>query len=572
MPTTPAVPSGPGTLTAPPGWTVAFRGARGGTWPATAVQTGVLQWAPHDLHGSVITQHVGLPPGATRAQVEDAVRVAVTRHEALRTMFRRSPDGRAEQVVAAGGSLTVAVAHDPHSPAADARALLLQRLADDPEGTLPVQFVVLLDGDRPVRLELALWHTAGDTMAGALVLREIAGRFADPPVPLPPVPSWGPVEQALAEQGPEWLARQEETLHHWDGVLARAPFCVLPPHRHDRPGRHWTGQLVSASAGDGLAALAARAGTGRSAALVAALLRALGAWLDQPDLLVHCTCANRNRRELLRYVGVLAQEAVLHHRLDGAGDGGTFDDELRRLGPALARAYAHAHTDPLRLGERIARAEQARGAARHRDVVINDLSPGAFLRAQDLGLSTRDDPAPPVGPQEREALHVVPGPSWPDPVLVLVRRTGPRVHLVVAVDDRIAPPEDVAALLTGLRALLVAAGRAPLRPDAVREALALRPVPHAAVLPARRGRIDAAAVAVAVQEATGSPLVRVLAGPDGDAVCCLVAPPGRAVDERRLRDVLRAESARRHAVRVPDRFVVAARAPEDPDDLHLWTS
>lgn len=545
-------------------WIIDFRGSRSGQWPATVSQVGVLDWSGRGENGAIFTLGVSLGAGITRGRLERVLGEMLSRHESLRTVFRLRPDGSVDQLILAEGTAAVGVLDELAELGLEADRRLAAALDQNPQDSLPVQFVVGLRDGQPVSLAIALSHVVADLAAGVIVLREIQQRLTSS-AQLPDVSPWRPVEQAQHERQPRWQKGLERTLDYWRRTLAAGPFCALPAFRHPGPAEHWSATFVSLEAGEALSSLSARSGVAPSVALLGTFLEVFRTWSGQPGMLVYSTSANRHMPELAEYVGTIAQETVIHHT---GLPGETLYAALARLRVDLLLAYAYGHFDVPRMTEVIDGLQLQRGAVRHRDIIVNDLSGGDMFDGNLPGIGT----ARPVAAKDRDVIEVSPGPDSTDPFRITVLGVRPRVRLALIADRRIISHDELTGLFNGFAALLRTAAGQDLPLSAVPQVSGVQPVQRRNALLTGRGWLDLGTLAELIAEHSGSRLVRAFDTVDDGLTACLAAPVGRPVEAQQLRSRLLAATYDRHELAAPSRFLVADCEPSESDSRANWAT
>jgi amino acid adenylation domain-containing protein len=289
-----------------------------------------------------------LDDGALERTVAEVVR----RHEALRTTFRLTDDGRPVQVVEPHGSFALARVSLEGVEGAAREARVRRVAAEEAErpfdlarGPLVRGTLVRLDEADHVLL-LTLHHIAGDAWSMEVLAREASELYGalsgGRPSPLPPLPLQY-ADYAVWQRG--WLRGEalERELEYWKARLAGAPELLELPTDRPRPAvasRRGAsrGFRVGAGLAGALQALAQREGCTLFMVLLAGWQALLGRYAGQDDVVVGTTVANRTRREVEELVGPFLNVLALRGEL--AGDP-TFRELLARVRHSTLGAFEH---------------------------------------------------------------------------------------------------------------------------------------------------------------------------------------------------------------------------------------
>ncbi|HEV2860060.1 MAG TPA: amino acid adenylation domain-containing protein [Pyrinomonadaceae bacterium] len=308
-----------------------------------------------------------LTPGASAYNIAGALRLRgrlnaaalrqgldeiVRRHEALRTTFRATADGRAAQVVAPRLALTLPLVSLEGLPA-EAREAQVSRLAaedarrpfDLARGPLLRCLLLRLD-EREHVLMINAHHIISDGWSMSILARELTrlyGAFATgEPSPLAELPvqyadfaAW----QRRRLQGPAL----ESQLAYWRQRLGgAAPALELPTDRPRPPVQTFEGARQTLVLSPEATAALKSLGRGEGVTLFMTLLAGFGALLHrltgQEDIVIGSPIAGRTRAEVENLIGFFVNTLAL--RTDLSGDP-TFRDVLARARETALGAYAH---------------------------------------------------------------------------------------------------------------------------------------------------------------------------------------------------------------------------------------
>ena len=276
----------------------------------------------------------------------------VSRHEALRTVFREAPDGQVRQVVLDASAADVEQV-DLRSLQGDAlaagHAQALARIHARPfdlaEGPL-LRAGLLRTGDGAHTLVLAMHHIVSDGWSMDIIVDELSALYQAFTEQREPAPRPLPIQYAdHAVWLRQWLAQGEgrRQMAYWQDQLAgEQPVLQLPTDRPRRGLQGWRAARCNADLPEDLAtALRARAnaaGTTLFVVMLAAFQALLYRLSGQADVRVGVPVANRDRAETQGIVGVFVNTQVHRNRLDGQM---SLADVLARAREAAAGAREH---------------------------------------------------------------------------------------------------------------------------------------------------------------------------------------------------------------------------------------
>ncbi|MFC9636802.1 condensation domain-containing protein [Streptomyces mirabilis] len=517
---------------------------------------------PHDRYSSFLTHAVELPAGTSRGRLAEAFAALLVTHESLRTVY---PDDGRRQCVLGKGELTLAVHDVPDDEGTLAGVLeTLTRSPFDFARELPLRAAVLAPGGRPVRLVVAYSHIAVDGEGLRIVTEDVHNALA----------GRGdrngsgaaqPLELALEQQSPAWRERNAAALRHWDKVMERVPQSVLavPVATGGDADRYLRGVLESRVVAEALPVITARTRASGSAVMLAATAAVLAHRAGLPRCALTAIAANRNTPRTERYVGTIAQDALV---LLTPGDG-TFDALVRQAWTGSLAAYQHSQVHPLDLWDRIAKVGFRRGIRFARDCVFNDRSaPGGGVEVSDQ-----------AAPGEGSTIRVQRATFMPVRFFLRVLRTSGTAEIVLWSDTRYLPEPELREFLAGLERLLVAAAKEDVPLSRIGDITG--------VTPALRGpqwrEIDASLVDVdAVRR-----LVEMVARGRGSAVfvtdvtdtgeaelVAYVDTSGTSLTSHSLHQACMAALPDFDGAIAPTRYVLCDGAPKNSTDEAAWLS
>lgn len=304
------------------------------TYPVSYAQESL--WAPSGLSAINVPAAVRFRGRLDMVRVRQVLNTLVARHDALRTVLGRTPDGSIEQRVAPAGSLAIDVAEHGGTVEGNLAGLLLAG------SERPFQ----LDGAPLARAELhsfgaddhvlIVWmhHVLSDLESSSLLVEEIRQLHAG--TPLAPV-GFQMGDYAVRERA----ARADpERRCYWSSALASADHRLglpVPPgdeHLAVRPAL----PLLSREVVGSLEELAMSYRTTFAAVLASAVIAVHMPEAASERVVVGLTVNNRDLPQLRSTLGCLADQLPLVVDISGNP---TFGELLGRVREALIDAYDH---------------------------------------------------------------------------------------------------------------------------------------------------------------------------------------------------------------------------------------
>ncbi|WP_405765623.1 condensation domain-containing protein [Streptomyces sp. NBC_01538] len=210
---------------------IAYSGDRFGTYPLTWGQQwlwrAVSTQAPHYAHLGIPIR-LKVPTGCDVEGVLTMLSTVIERHEVLRTRYFVDAQGAANQVISAGGKLSVQL-YDVEDSSPSGVADHLESEMTSTPFTMPeisIRAAIVTAAEVPLFVILAIFHMAIDGWSTPLITGEIkqlleaAARHAAQP-DLGDIVH--PVDRLRAEQGPEGVARSQLALEFWKKELREFP-------------------------------------------------------------------------------------------------------------------------------------------------------------------------------------------------------------------------------------------------------------------------------------------------------------------------------------------------------------
>ncbi|MFV2087190.1 condensation domain-containing protein [Micromonospora sp. LOL_021] len=537
---------------------VPFAGSREGEWPVTLAQGNVFDWMALNSHSAVFALYADLPAGHTVEEVFEAVGVLVSRHEGLRTVYDTESAAGRRQRVSRTGYVDVLVME--LGPQARERTQITDPLRLFDHGReYPVRVAVTTHSGVPVRVVFEFSHVVADLVAAGIVLDDFVELVASPERHVGP-PIWQPPDQAEYEQTPEAKRRMARTLKYWAKQIHELPACVLSvPARTSGPPDVRLSTMRSASVATALREVSARARVTPATVLVTTIATLLSWWTDTDLAALDTLYSNRALPRMRRFVGSIVQSALVPFSTSPS-----FYETLRQTHAAIFNAYQYAYFDATAVAAMVDSIGIERGCARHRDLVVNDMSTGhgaVFDRHRGAGA---------------DATEVETGleTTAVDPFGLVILQTEPIAVLGLTHDVRHVTNDEAAAMLRSLERILTTAVERDVDVDKLGELVELDRVERdAGWAKVNASWMDVGSIEATLREAAGDPAARVFVRTALGGATSLVgyaAPADRRTGPRELHAAVMARLGGRHGVTAPDSYVVCARAPQRPESLPAW--
>ncbi|WP_344666490.1 condensation domain-containing protein [Catenulispora yoronensis] len=536
---------------------VTYRGSRREPGPLTFGQANVLSWVSQDSNewSAVIPVIHPVDGNVPVEQVAEAIGVVIGRHDSLRTNYLRQ-SGTATQVVREAGDLTVDVHEnvdgDEQFPAKLARQMCAKPFELTEE--LPVRAAIVTergaqDGPRTT-IVMVITHMAIDVGSGVILTEELTDLVGGKSPADLPDPGLQPLDQAQIELSPAGQRRSQNSLKYWRSRLAHGPLRLAVPPLAE-PGAPYQLRITSPAAALAITRIVDRTKVGHSSVVLAAVAAVLGRYTGDESTLFASLSANRFSSTLSRYVGALAQDALI--RLDLTAP--SFDALVEQARSAQLTALKHSQFDAKAVWPVIDETFDRRGVGFTRDWVFNDVAANIEPDRQN------NEPAPlELVDQARPQTRVSRKPADSElPVMLFfqVLRACGELELDVNANGNFFSADTVEHLLREIEQLLI---------DAAAGDTAL---PHSEPTAARGGTwwqiADCQVQPTAVNELLGSAGRAFL---DGDELVGYLARPDLTPRSAHLASL--AGLRWRPTAVTPTRYVICATAPDDLDDLAAW--
>jgi hypothetical protein len=433
--------------------TIGYRGPGSGSGPLTLGQDNMIRCILHDEPSEINKQIVfPVPDGVGLEAALDALRVLAERHESLRTVFPHAAGEQpTRQEVRADGEFEVEIVapapdEDPDT-VADEIGRRNRAVRFDLTAEFPLRLALVTAEGRPVRLSMVVCHAAADGGATGLLLQEwtelVTGHELEP--------TTGPTPREIAEQerSAAGQRRAKASLRHWERILREAPSAIFADSSlGSSNGLLPTLVVRSGSAAASLEAVSQRTGASASSIMFAAFAALVAQRAAQRNIVVAALAANRNRAALRKYVGTLAQDALINLETTAPD----FDALIAKAGAAAMAGYWNSTFDGDLIWRLIDDIADLRGARYARHLVFNDLSTSIPEAA------TRNRPAPPEDPQ----LTWLPAEYAPTRLMLNIWRVRDCVEFSLLADPQLFGRAEAEKFALGLLALVHAAEAGPV--------------------------------------------------------------------------------------------------------------
>jgi len=426
-------------------------------------------WRGIELRGApiIILGVKRLQEGTSVDGVASDLAFLMSRHQSLRTRFRRSDGGRMQQVVADRGEIPLAIADadddaDPRKVAEDL-GKEYEFGERDYAGEWPMRLAVVRHRGVPVYRVMAICHMATDGFGGLAMLEDLAARDPVTGLPKGPMTAMPALEQARLQHSPAGQRQSVAAQRHWGRLLRTVPPRRFPAASLDkRKPRYWEASYRSPAAYLAIQAIAARTRVDTSPVLLAAFAVGLTRVTGINPAVLRVMVSNRFRPGFAESVSPVSQTCPCV--VDVAGI--TFDEAVTRAWRASVAAYKNAYFEPVKIRELVESVGKERGEEIDLGLVYNDRRmstprgapssvPGATagkLRAA-LPRTTMRWEDPSDDPLDLCHVHVFDSPD--------------AVNVTVMTDTHYVSPADTEAFLREMEAVTVAAAFDPGAPTGV---------------------------------------------------------------------------------------------------------
>jgi hypothetical protein len=343
---------------------LAFHGEGGGVGELTWGQQGIWQTMRRTGRTMNIGGTMPLQAGTSVDEMAAVLRFVVSRHQALRTRLRFTPDGPPQQVAAESGEIALEIVDVDDD--VDAAAEELRRRYEftpfDYPNEWPVRMGVIRRDGVLTHLVVQYCHLAVDGSGIDAVIRDLTN--LDPanldPANLDaagPVAGLTPLELAAKQRSPAGSRQSEKSLRYWEQIVRSIPAQRLGTSDDPREPRFW--DLIHRSPAMHLAmrSIAHRTQCGVGDVLLAAFAVALARHTGRSPSVAQVLVGNRFRPGCADSVSHLTQPGICV--IDVADT--TFDEVVKQTWKAATNAYLHGYYDTVAHDDMLARVARERG-------------------------------------------------------------------------------------------------------------------------------------------------------------------------------------------------------------------
>jgi hypothetical protein len=553
---------------------VAFTGARAGEGPLTLGQLNVYAWAsgPVDDLYAILRADRPVPGVVSAGDVAGAVGMLITRHESLRTTY--VPGDPPRQRVAAAGVQLLEVCSlgkgewGPQDRLAAGEALVRWlRESSDPEGR-PVRIAVAIApeaGDRVIACAARLSHLAVDHGAIEVLKRDFAALLGDPAGRQAGRPGHQPLDQAELEATPAERRRAEKALDYLREQSRQIPRCLYALPGARTVGESLVVELSSVAAAMAVRQVAARTRTSRSSIVLAAICAVVARRAGYQELVFPLVSNNRFERQLVDYVGSLAEVPIA--TVETAGR--SFDELAGHTWTRVMEASRHARYDPVKRAAMAGLIEHERGLRLICDPIFNSLVPESWSGlTAGVGFQPREIDAA----LARTRLRWRPMPASGNPIQFSLNQIDDCLRLDVwNADAGLLPRAELESVLLAIERLLAAAAHGDLPSGQLPGIIGLEPLADAP----DRIMVDHCWVGIAdvqrlVDDAAAPATAHVFASAGGRPLVAYMTATGAVRTPEHAHARCMTALTRHPTAITPRHYVICRAAPPDPADRDAW--
>jgi hypothetical protein len=447
---------------------------------------------------------------------------------------------------------------------------LIRQLRESPDPVRrPVRMTVAVApgvGDQVIACAAGLSHLAVDQGAIEVLKREFAGQLGDPARPPAGRPGHQPLDQAALEATPAERHRADAALAYIQKQSWRAPRCLYIVPGGRASGESLAIELSSAAAAMAVRQVAARTRTSRSSIVLAAICAVVARRASYQELVLTLSSSDRFDRQLVNYVGTLAQSAIAAVEITG----GSFDELARHTWMRVLEASRHARYDNVKRDAMERWIEHERGLLRlNYEPFFNNLVPESWS-ALTAGVACQ--------PEEidvalaRTELRWRPMPVDGTPIRFTLNQVDGCLRLDAwSADTGLMPRAEMESLLLAAERLLVAAAHGDVPGHRMPGLIGLEPI---AATPQRilvdHCWVDVADVQRLLDEALAPAITRVFAWVDGRPLVAHVAATDAVQTPEQAHDRCMTALAYHLTAIAPRHYVICPSAPPDPGNPAAW--
>jgi hypothetical protein len=553
---------------------VKFAGERAGEGPLTLGQLNFYEWLSRtpDQVNAFLCAELPVPAVVSADDVAEATAVLIERHESLRTTYM--PGEQPRQRVAAAGVQLLEVCSlgegtwGPRDRPAVGEALI-QWLRESPDPALrPVRVAVAIapgTGDRVVACAARLTHLAVDNGAIEVLKRDFAGLLGDPARCQAGRPGHQPLDQAELETTPAERRKTGAALDYLREQSWRLPRCLYGLPGAQASGESLAMELSSVAAAMAVRRIAARTRTTRSSVVLTAICAVIARRAGYRELVFPVLSSNRFARQLMNYVGPLAQSTVATIEIAGR----SFDELAGHTWTTVMEASRHGRYDRAEQVAMDELAEHERGLRFDYGPLFNSLVPESW---SGLTAGVRFQPEEIDAALARTALRWRPLPFSGTPIQFRLDQIDGCLRLDMwSGDTGLVPRAELEAVLLAIERLLAAAAHGDVPGARIHALIGLEP------LTGTPGRIlvdhcwvDLAAVQRLLDDAVTPAVAHVFASADGRPLVAHLTATGTIHTPEQAHARCMTALTRHPTAITPRHYVICRTAPSDPANPAAW--
>jgi hypothetical protein len=553
---------------------VEFAGERGGEGPLTFGQLNVYSWVsanPDDVY-AILSVELPVPAAVSVGDVAAAAAVLILRHESLRTTYL--PGEHPRQRVATAGVQLLEICSlgegrwGPRDRPAVAETLV-RWLRESPDpAQRPVRMAVAIApdaGDQVIACAAAFSHVAVDHDAIGILKRDFA-ELLSAPAPRPAGwPGHQPLDQAELEATPAERRRAETALDYLREQSRRIPHCLYALPGARASGESVMVELSSVAAAMAVRRVAARTRTSRPSIVLAAICAVIARRAGYRELVFPIVSSNRFERQLVNYVGSLAQTSIATVEIGGR----SFDELAGHTWTAVMEASRHGRHDTVKRAAMDELTEDGRGLLLTYGPLFNSLVPESWSGlTAGVGVQPEEIDAALV----RTELRWRPMPVSTLPIRLTLNQIGGCLRLDIwSGDTGLVPRAELESVLLAIERLLAAAAHGDVTGVRMPALIGLEP------LAGTSGRVlvdhcwvDVADVQRLVDDAVAPAVAHVFASADGHPLVAHLAATDAIHTPEQAHARCKAVLADHPTAITPRHYVICRTAPSDPSDPAAW--
>ena len=421
-------------------------------------------------------------------------------------------------------------------------------------------------GDRVIACAAAFSHLAVDNDAIEILRRDFSCLLSDT-ARLAGPPRHQPLDQAELEATPPERRKAAAALDHLREQIWRIPRCLYAMPGARPRGESLAVELSSAAAAIAVRRVAARTRTSRSSIVLAAICAVVARRASRRQLVFPVLSSNRFERQLMNYVGSLAQSTIVTVDIGGRG----FDELACHTWTAVMEASRHGRYDTVDRDAMAPLIEHERGLRFNPAPLFNCLVPESW---SGLTAGVGFQPEETSAALARTELRWRPLPFSPTPMRFTLTQIDGCLRLDAwSGDAGLVPRTELESVLLAVERVLAAAAHGDVPAARMPGFIGLEPLtgtPDRILVD--HCWIEVADVQRLVDQAVAPAVTHVFASADGrPLVACLTATDAVRTPQQAHTRCMAALA--QHPVAItPSYYVICRSAPSNPADATAWSS